>query len=347
MSTPSAGHLPPLDFEEMPKNPEEIPIERHGALLLLAARAATLTLFSSVQEASPILIYPELAYIYSNFIGTFETPDAVSFGQPRILLDSLLALTILSIRKPIGNPADEKEFGDFVLSLTACTARQSYGTVRRIPATVVHSNPSPLSRFKIIRHILEDNKLQTLKDSAIGWLKDEILSAADQISSDPDNIFLDPHYFSVLFPLLFDSVDLRLNTTSDIVASWSRFTQILTPPIHSALSLYYILISSPALRDRLQLGKSYGYFRTRFLEPLRSVIRAFEADLTQNGGSGQLEAVVGESMCQIGMMRSVGVVSNVLGQVEDVVGDVFDGSELEGPSTEDVRIVEEIRDKTV
>lgn len=139
-----------------------------------------------------------------------------------------------------------------------------------------------------------------------------------------------------------------MDVSSDIVTAWARFLQILSPHIHSALSLFYILVSSPALRERLQLSKNYRYFRVRFLEPLRAVCHAFAADLKQNGGAGQLEAAVGEDVCHTGMIRSVDLISSILGRIEDAVGEAFvvPVAELEEPSKEDIEAEKEIRYKT-
>ena len=346
VSQPSETHPPPLDFDEPPKNPDDIPLERHGSLLLLAARAAMAELFSSGQ-VTPIAVFPDLARLFSNFVGGFKTPDEVAFGQPQPLLDSLLTLTVFSMEKSIGEPSSETEFNNFVLELIACTARQSYSTVRRIPSTIVHSHPAEAVRFKLIRKVLEYDTLQTARESAIGWLKEEILATSDQQASD-SSIFQNSHYFSVLFPLLFNSTQLFLDVSSDIVASWIKFSQTLTPSIHAALSLYYILVSSPKLRERLQLEKTYIYFRNRFLEPLKSLCHAFEADLTGNGGDGRIQASVGEDMCQVGMARSVGLISHTLEQVEDAVGDAFvlSDAELQEPSADDIARVDAIRNDT-
>lgn len=172
-------------------------------------------------------MFPDLARLFSNFVGGFKTPDEVAFGQPQPLLDSLLTLTVFSMEKSIGEPSSETEFNNFILELTACTARQSYSTVRRIPSTIAHSHPAEEVRFKLIRKVLEDDTLQTARDSAIGWLKEEIL-ASDQQASD-SSIFQNPHYFSVLFPLLFNSTQLFLDVSSEIVASWITFSQTLAP----------------------------------------------------------------------------------------------------------------------
>ncbi|OJJ97159.1 hypothetical protein ASPACDRAFT_32823 [Aspergillus aculeatus ATCC 16872] len=341
---------PPLDFDEPPRKADEIPLERHGSLLLLAARAASAELFSS-GRVTPTAVFPDQARIFRNFVGGYNSPDEVAFGQPQVLLDSLLALTVFSMQQPIQPPAAEKEFIDFVLSLTACTARQNYSSVRRIPGTVVQSNPSQIARFKLIRTVLEDDRFQTVKDSAIAWLKDGILEVSKASESDvpsESSIFLNPHYFSVLFPSLFNSSALLMNVSSDLVASWIKFSQTLTPSIHAALSLYYLLVSSPNLRRQLQLEKTYIYFRNRFLEPLKSLCHAFEADLTVNGGEGKIEAAVGEDLTQIGMGRSVGLVSHALEQVEEAVGEAFvlKNSELPEPSADDIARVDMIRKET-
>jgi hypothetical protein len=305
-------------------------------------------LFSSGQVI-PIAIFPDLAQIFDNFVGKHNTPDDIAFGQPQALLDSLLTLTVFSMQKLIGEPSNETMFRRFILSLTACTTRQSYNSVRRIPGIILHSHPSQITRFKTIRQVLEDDRFQLVKDSAIGWLKDEILDASKKHSGSPEtDIFVNPHYFSVLFPLLFNSSELMLNVSSDIVASWTKFSQTLTPSIHSAVNLYYILVSSPTLRAQLQLEKTYVYFRNRFLEPLKSVLHAFESDITQNGGEGKIEAAIGEDMCQVGMARSVGLVSHAVEQVEDAVGDAFvvADSELQEPNRDDIARVDKIRKET-
>ncbi|KAL4871100.1 hypothetical protein BDV12DRAFT_183989 [Aspergillus spectabilis] len=338
---------PPLDFEEHPKRAEDIPLERHGALLLLASRAAVSQLFSS-GKASTIPVYPDLARVFDNFVGRFCTFDEVAFEQPQVLLDSLLALAVLSLQSPIAVPSDDSEFADFVLSMTACTVRQTYSTVRRIPATVIHSNPSQIARFKVIRRVLEDDYYRTIKDRAIDWLKSEILEAAKASSDSQQNIFLNPHYFSVLFPLLFASPTVNLDISSDLVTSFVRFTQTLSPAIHSALNLYYILISSPQLCSQLQLEKTYVYFRNRFLQPLKTICGAFTADLPENGGDGKIESAVGEDMVQIGIARSVNLVLHVADQVEEEVCEAFvvGDAELQEPSADDIARVDAIRKET-
>lgn len=249
----------------------------------------------------------------------------MAFGQPHALLDSLLALTVYASQQPIETPSNDTEFKDFVVILTACTARQTHDIVRQIPAAIVQSHPSPGTRFKLIYKILEDDRLASVRDSAIAWLKDELLRSPTQSS---DNIFQDPLYFWALFPTLFKPATAA-NSASDLVASWSRLTQTQGPPLHSALNLYYLLLSSPSLRDQLHLEKTVKFFRGHVLNPLRQVFRRFEDDLTAKGGEGVIEAAVGEEMCQIGNARSVGLIGLTLDQIEETASDAFGSDEAD------------------
>ncbi|KAJ5604008.1 hypothetical protein N7537_006964 [Penicillium hordei] len=332
-----------LDFDDPPTNPNQIPLERHGSLLLLAARAAGTTLFSSGQPPRRVSAFPELAQIFNNFVGGQTNLDEVAFGQPHALLDSLLALTVYSLQHPIETPSNDTQFKDLVVILTACTARQSHGIVRQIPATIVQSHPSAETRFNLIHKILEDDHLALTRDSAISWLKDELLPSAAQSS---DNIFQDPLYFWALFPALFKPVTAA-SSASDLVAIWSRLTQTQGPPLHSALNLYYLLLSSSSLRERLHLEKTVKFFRSHVLNPLRQVFRSFEDDLIAKGGEGVIEAAVGEEMCQIGNARSVGLIGLTLDQIEETASDAFGSDEAdlgEYSETEEAK-VSEIRKK--
>ncbi|KAJ5102137.1 hypothetical protein NUU61_004359 [Penicillium alfredii] len=343
ISQAPASQPPPLDFDEPPVSADEIPLERHGSLLLLAARAAGTTFFTSRHPMPPLPVYPDLAQIFSHFVGGCQNLNEVAFGQPQALLDSLLALTVHTTQQPIATPSSESEFKDFIVTLTACTSRQSHGIVRQIPAAIVHSHPSPNTRFKLIGKILADDRLHPARDSAISWLKEEMIRSAPASS----DIFLEPLHFWALFHLLFRPIAVA-GAASDLVGRWSGLTQSQGPALHSALSLYYLLLSSPSLRDRLQLEKTVKYFRSHVVDPLRALFRSFEADLTSNGGDGLIQAAVGEEMCHVGIARSVGLLGLTLDQIEDVISDTFgtDEADLGEYSEADEAKAVEIRKET-
>ncbi|KAJ5650280.1 YAP-binding/Alf4/Glomulin [Penicillium longicatenatum] len=305
----------PLDFDEPPISANEISLERHGSLLLLAARTAGATLFRSGQPVPSIPIFPDLALVYKNFLGNTESLDEVAYGQPQALIDSLLALTVSSSQEPLTTPSSHTEFKNFVITLTGCTSNKEYGIVRQIPAAIVHSYPSTTARFKLIQTILEDDRLQSARESAVSWLKDEIIGAASS-----DTIFHDPVYFWSLFPLLFKTV--RVAASSKLIDGWISLTQTDGPALHSALNLYFLLLSSP-LRDQLHLEKTILFFRSEVLAPLRTLFRTFEADLPAKGGDGIVESAVGEEMCQAGLARSLGLIGLTLDQIEDAISEAY------------------------
>lgn len=308
--------------------------------MLLAARTAGATLFASGQPIPKIPIFPGLALIYKNFLGDTENLNEVAYGQPQALIDSLLALTVFSLQDPIATPSSETEFKDFVLTLTGCTSNKEYGIVRQIPATVVHSHESAVTRYKLIRAIFEDKRLQSARDSAVSWLKDETIGNASS-----STIFHDPLYFWALFPLLFQPV--RSAAASPLIDSWISLTQTDGPALHSALNLYFLLLSSP-LREQLQLEKTVPYFRDQVLDPLRVLFRTFEADLTAKGGDGIVESAVGEEMSHVGLSRSVGLIGMTLDQIEDAISEAYgtDDADLAKYSEAEVAKVNEIEQET-
>ncbi|KAJ5993289.1 hypothetical protein N7451_009013 [Penicillium sp. IBT 35674x] len=304
-----------LDFDEPTTSANEISLERHGSLLLLAARTAGSTLFRSGESVPTIPIFPDLALIYKNFLGDTESLDEVAYGQPQALIDSLLSLTVFALQEPITTPSSHTEFKNFVITLTGCTSNKEYGIVRQIPATIVHSYPSTIARLKLIQTILEDDRLQSARDSAVSWLKDEMIG-----TTSTDTIFHDPVYFWSLFPLLFKTA--RAAVSSKLIDGWISLTQTEGPALHSALNLYFLLLSSP-LRDQIQLEKTVLFFRSEVLAPLRTLFRTFEADLTSKGGDGLVEAAVGVEMSQVGLSRSLGLIGLTLDQIEDVISEAY------------------------
>lgn len=346
ISRPPAVQAPLLDFDVHPETADQIPLERHGSLLLLAARAAGAILFaSSAHPTPPLPVFPNLARIFSNFLTSGDGLEADVMDQPRALVDSLLVLTVHATQSSVAQPSSIDEFNNLVIALTTCTAQQSHAIVRQIPARIVHSNPSAVARFTVIRQILENKILWYIRDSAISWLKDEVIGSKP--SESPEDIFHDPLWFWAIFPFLLRPIDLDASPKS-LVASWSRLTQDAGQYLHSALNLYFLLLASDDLRNRLQLEKTVKCFHSRVLVPLRRLFRAFEGDLTANGGDGLIEAAVGEEMCQAGIAQSVGLIGLTLDQIEEVINEHFgtDDADLQGFSEEEEAVVADIRKKT-
>lgn len=315
------SHPPPLDFDEVPRTAQEIPLERHGALLLLAARSSASILFEG-QKAKRIPIYPDLQQIMSNFV-VADTANELADEQAQALHDALLALTVISSQDEVEQPADDKQFASMVLALTKCSHRQSYSGLRKIPASIVRSHSSETARFALIQDVFRESNLIYARESAIDWLKDEILTAAKT----PENhsTFTDPGYFSQISSSLFDASEFKsLDLSSGIIPSWIQFSQTLAPYLHSALNLFYVIISSSHLRKQLRIANEYSSIGGNFLQPLKSTCHKFEEDLSQNGGDGRIASVVGDELCQVGMTQAIGPLLQIIEQIEEKLGNLHE-----------------------
>ncbi|KAK2753158.1 hypothetical protein FQN54_007984 [Arachnomyces sp. PD_36] len=335
ISRPSKDQLPPLDFENVPSSPADIPLERHGCLLLLAARYATTILFQSGRPVVKTSVYPDLAKILFNFLGQPRMPQGGTFSEPDALADSLLTLVVLTLERPVEKPESDEQFENFVLSLVACSRTprlRRYNRIERLAWKVFHGNPSSLSRLRLVRKSLEDpGDLRFAREPAIGWIKDEILSPNNQ--EQEQNVFLDQKYIASLFPLIYDASDLPSSSENEPTASSSspfspltldflEFTQKLAPYHLAALNLYYLLTQSKDLRNRLEVPKLDVHFFEHYKSPLLECIFRFIDDRPSRGGNGVLEKELGEEAAAAGMQYP-DLAAHTLGLLEDSVTDML------------------------
>ncbi|KAK2776972.1 hypothetical protein FQN53_002438 [Emmonsiellopsis sp. PD_33] len=332
ISKPNDEQAPPLDFEDIPKHAKNIPIERHGCLLLLAARSAADKLLSSGQPVEPIPVFPDLAAIFSNFMGDSDSPYSTIVDEPGALIDSLLSLAVISSNEHISPLQSELEFDQLVLQLTACIRApgfRSFSRMARVPATIFHSNPDPAVRFNLIRKIFEHEDLQYAREPAIGWLKEELLSSTTTTTKETENTFTDPRHFAILFPHIYQPIpenwqSLQTSETDHLLTTWMTFTQQLLPFYLSILNLYYLLTQSPSLFTQLQVQKLHPYFRSKFLGPLKTFAQGISNDAEV---TARIEMEVGE---EAGMMGrgAAELVLHVVGEIEERL--VEDGEGEEG-----------------
>ncbi|KGQ01053.1 hypothetical protein PAAG_12246 [Paracoccidioides lutzii Pb01] len=346
ISKPNDQQLPPLDFEETPKRAEDIPLQRHGCLLLLAARCAADKLLSSGQPVEPIPVFPDLAVIFSNFLGEGESSYSTVISEPEALVDSLLSLAVIASCEPVAPPHNQTELGQFMLQLTACIRApsfRSFSRMARIPSQIFHSNPDSLSRFNLVCRILDDDNLEYSRETAMGWVKEELIAAT--APSPPDQkekrecIFTDPKSFANLFPKIYKPIPdgwltLRTAKTEDLINIWMTFTQHSLPFHLSILNLLYFLTQSQALLEHLQMKKLYPYFRSKFLEPLQAFMQSI---LTDAEITARVEMEVGDEAVQVGK-GAADLVLHIIGEIEEGLAGVlgeYGGLEKENldPST--------------
>ncbi|OJD14214.1 hypothetical protein AJ78_05428 [Emergomyces pasteurianus Ep9510] len=322
ISKPSDQQPPPLDFDDTPKHAKDIPIQRHGCLLLLAARSAADKLLSSGQPVKPIPVFPDLALVFSNFLGEGDSPYSTAMEEPGALVDSLLSLAVIASCNPISAPQHENEFDQFIIRLAACIRApgfRSFSRMARVPSIIFHNNPDPVSRFNLIRKILQSEELQYARETAIGWLKEELLAATAPNAPDQNRvIFTDPNHFATLFlriyePIPDDWLSLRTATTEHLINAWMTFTQHLLPYYLSILNLYYFFTQSPTLFKQLQIQKLHPYFGSKFLVPLKTFVENISTDTEIKA---RVEMEIGDEAEQMGQ-GAAELVLHIIGEIEE------------------------------
>ena len=160
-------------------------------------------------------------------------------------------------------------------------------------ARVLHALPAAALRLELTHNMLFDASLPNLKATAVGWLKDEILAASDTeaIASvrsegereDSRKFFLSPSLLDRLRPDLFPEIptDYVIEHESDVLAVFlSAVTLHLT-----VLNLYYMLITSPHLREALDIVRFHERkgIKERYMQKLKTAASTAEKMLDEMG----------------------------------------------------------------
>ncbi|EEP79992.1 predicted protein [Uncinocarpus reesii 1704] len=318
------GDSAPLDFDNVPQSADDIALERHGCLILLAARYTTTVLFGSAQLERPLTLYPEISTMFENFINGAQTGslEEVTMEIPTPLLDSLLALALISGHfHPNTMPNNDSDFGKLVLSMVACTRApnlRQLSRVEKVPTKIFSENPSTQSKYNLIRQIFDDESLQYARESAISWFKHEVLAGASK-PTDPSNPFISPQSFSVLFWVVYKPLpdyysDLNSLPTPALSTEWMRFISRLANFYTVALNFYYMLCKSGPLHSRLDLQGLDLEFRAKFLHPVREFAKSIrDNDVV----SDRIVEELGEDIARVGK-SAADVVLHVIGEIEAV-----------------------------
>ena len=256
--------------------------------------AAASTFFDAPTPVPLMNIYPEYTAILDTFIAEPQTGAIGS--EPAPLIDSILFLgTFIANNRPLALPPSDEEFNNILQRLSLLSAHRPDPELRYhahlLTSELLHSHPSELVRLSFIKDTLEHCPYESLKASAVGWLKTEILSAD---SAAGQSLFATPTALTTLVPLLFE--DLH-PPTGGIDAKHQE--QIITdfranvPFYLATLNLYYLLLSSPLLFERLEMKRLTEEYdiRSGFLDGLESLLGVVRQE--EEGQEGEVELMEG------------------------------------------------------
>ena len=273
--------------------------------------AASSTLFDAPPSLPSLSLVPDFAGILASSLGDSAIGSTGAESEP--LIDAVLFLAFLILNSqpnfPTGGDSDHV-FTNILQRLSLLSANMPSPVLRYhahlLTSTILHLNPSEHSRLAFIRDTLEHCPFENLKASAIGWLKDEILAAAE-----PDaqpSIFATSAPLTTLTPFIFLNPS-KLTEGQSIPDSYATF-QSYSPFYLAVLNLLYLLLSSPTLSSRLQMGHLAQQSEIpRFLDSILQAAKKFQSSISNEElgygeEGGRKEGVLGMELMEMSVEQA-------------------------------------------
>lgn len=270
-----------------------------GSLYLYCAIVASSALFDAPSSPSSLTLFPEFAAIVQNSLGA--SVDGTLGSESESAIDAVLFLGNFAwANSPDVEGVDDEVFHNTLQRLSLISANTPAPALRYqahlLTSAILHLNPSDNVRLGFIKDTLEHCPYENLKASAVGWLKDEILSAQGAPgspikahhteSSSDDTIFATPAVLASL------AQDLLLKPSSIIkegqASSHSDAFQVFLhdlPFFLAVLNLLYLVISSPPIFAALQVGAFVKQWDvTGYCDSLRAASLLFQGRITSDAG---------------------------------------------------------------
>ncbi|KAI5357820.1 putative YAP-binding/ALF4/Glomulin [Septoria linicola] len=289
------------DEDDPPSSAAEIPLSRHGSLLLYTARQVSTVLYPKTDTqvgAEPAFeLFPKHQDLLKNCLASPEMGQGNLGTEPEALLDTVLALGLLCLeRDAIGEPKNDEQFNEYLqvvaLLSSNCPNANLRGHAHYLTSTVLRSQPDDEVRLSFIRDTLEHCPFENLKVSAVGWVKGETIEANPQQmpgheahthESSEKSIFARPLALDSLAPHLFPSLQADL-ITAPISDAWMTLQTNVSFYLAS-LNLIYLLLSAKHIHQPLEISELWNNndVAGSFLTPLRDVKKRF-FDAMEAGG---------------------------------------------------------------
>lgn len=176
--------------ESYPTSPDSIPLAPAGALFLITSFIFSSILFGSTTAQPAITIFPDHAKILKTFIHT-DHPETIG-SEDSGVIDAVLAIGIWleHTNKFVSGPLDDEDFLQHLQSLSLLSANNPSPSLRyaahSLTSSILHAHPVDRLRLTFISDTLEECPYETLKASAVSWLKEEIITAQERKSG---NVF--------------------------------------------------------------------------------------------------------------------------------------------------------------
>ncbi len=231
--------------DNYPSSPADIPLSRAGCLFLVAFSVFSSILFDSPLPLPDFTLFPQHAKLLTQFVGL---NGAANIGSEETgVIDSILAigLWLENANKFVAGPLEDEDFLEYLQALSLLSANTPSPTLRYaahvLTSAILHAHPVDRLRLTFITDTLENCPYETLKASAVSWLKEEIMTAQERES---DNVFATTIALAAAQPYLFPDTSALLQANSEeliqeLTQSW---------PFHMAVANFLYFISGEGFR---------------------------------------------------------------------------------------------------
>ncbi|PBP17963.1 yap-binding protein-like protein [Diplocarpon rosae] len=277
----------PSEYEtEYPSSPEEIPLSQAGALFLILSSIFSSVLFASNIQLPQLAIFPDHAKLVQHFIGT-GGPGSVGSEETGVI-DAILALGLWleHANSFVAGPLEDEEFLQHLQTISLLSANTPSSTQRYaahvLTSSILHAHPVDRLRLTFICDTLEHCPYESLKGSAVSWLKEEIITANTRKT---ENLFTTTVALTAAQPFLFpDTSPLAAASDIELLQELdSSFT------FHMAVVNFLFFISGELYSHLVPQGM-LSVVEKIYLGPLRS---AQERGLKASNPSAEALAHIG------------------------------------------------------
>ncbi|KAL2075077.1 hypothetical protein VTL71DRAFT_19 [Oculimacula yallundae] len=287
---------------EHPTSPSDIPLSTAGSLFLITSFIFSSVLFESKMTQPKLTIFPDHAKLVQHFIGTSGPANIGSEASG--VIDAVLALGLWleNDNNFVAGPLEDQDFLQHLQSVSLLSANTPSPTLRYaahvLTSSILHAHPVDRIRLTFISDTLEHCPYESLKGSAVSWLKEEIMTAHTRKS---ENLFASTVALAAAQPYLFP------DTSSLADASDEELLQELEQsfPFHMGVVNFLYFIGGTTYSHLVPAGM-FGVVEEIYLGPLRTaqekglkVLNPSPESLAHVGGSKMDLQLLGDriAMC--------------------------------------------------
>jgi len=250
---------------EYPSSPSEIPLSQAGSLFLITSSIFSSVLFESKVALPKLTIFPDHAKLIQLFIGT-GGPGSIGSEETGVI-DAVLALGLWleNDNNFVAGPLEDEDFLQHLQSVSLLSANTPSPTLRYaahvLTSSILHAHPMDRLRLTFISDTLEHCPYESLKGSAVSWLKEELITAHTRGS---ENAFASTVALAAAQPYLFPDTSPLADASDDELLQ--EMEQSF--PFHMAVVNFLYFIGGKTYSHLVPAGM-LGVVEEIYLGPLR------------------------------------------------------------------------------